>query len=264
MLNGKFVSLRIILFSFIFFLLLPSSAFAQVSIGKFYSQGTYKNKPLDWVEIVNNSSSQINLKGYQIKDSNLSETNTYEFEGDTLLNSGQSCVKEVGQILNKDEDIIYIFSGGNQIFCLEYGTGKSDCNKTSDMGLESEKPVADCTTVTPPPTQAPTKQPTPNPTPVPSKITAELIDSAPSITPSASPASKPEVKAATIKNSKESTDEIVVEEERENVKAENNQKNWLGYPFVVSGIATSGYGIFLLRNKLKGKYNNEYGQFKQD
>lgn len=240
----------------------PNTIFAQISIGKFYSQGTYKNKPLDWVEIVNNSDSQVNLKNYAIKDSNLSETNTYEFEGDTFLGSGQSCIKEVGQILNKDEDIIYIFNGVNQIYCLEYGSNTSDCNKASDLGLDPQNPVAHCSTSTPTPTQAPTKQPTPNskPTPVPAISTISTTEPAPSPTPHTNPSPAAQVKGTAIKSSPE-PDIVNTEEE---TQPENNQSNWLGYPLIASGFATSGYGIFLLRGKIKDGYNEGYGKLKED
>lgn len=254
---------RSILIALIFFALSPISVSAQVSIGKFYSQGTYKNKPLDWVEIVNNSSSQINLKNYSIKDSNLSETNTYEFEGDTLLDSGQSCVKEVGQILNKDKDIIYIFSGADKIYCLEYGSSSSDCNHATEIGTNPDKPVAECvsqasaSTPRPKDDQPLAETTTPAPT-AQLKLTTTPSQSA-SNSPQPSQSPKPEVKAAITENNEPEAVKF-----EQNLESENTQNNWFAYLLVVSGLALSGYGILLLHNKLKGKYNDEYGQFKEN
>ncbi|OGM11287.1 hypothetical protein A2W13_00985 [Candidatus Woesebacteria bacterium RBG_16_36_11] len=216
------LSIKVFILLISSFFLFPTDVSAQVVINEFSSADTS-----DWVEIFNNSDSNIDLSNYSLTDG--SESGNVKTFMCTLSSKG-FLVIDWSNKLNNTGDIIYLRNNEELKDCVSYGDGAGklcegresidlsviETNKfgarvTDGTGVwnivslatkenPNDRSVRDpskiCFTPTPipEPTQAPTSAPTSTPTPSPTRTPTSTPTSTPK--PTKTPTPKPSIQSS--------------------------------------------------------------------
>lgn len=267
------------LFALIFFIFFHPSVFADtgIVINEFYALGSGDDP--DWVELYNQSESNVNLEDWLIRD---------ETESNQISLSGYICAKsfrkfEFSNRLNNSGDKIRLFDSESATVAKDeityfsseipaHAQGQSTSRNPDGASywvLMTSPTPSDNNSCTPQPTPSPTLSPTPTPASSTSQSSTSTKSPTPTPKPSATPAksSSPSPSASnSVLGSKTeeqlsltSTSEASPTQSAEGEESKGSSKTKIAAMLTGSGVILIGLsiGFFVLYNKTLNKEDNK-------
>ncbi len=254
---------RIYIVLTLLFLILPRGVTASILINEI-SPST----DTEWVELYNDSSSEVDLSGYLLEDGNSSRNDDINLSG-IISGNGFVVFTHVEGWLNNGGDTIKLYNNASPSAIIDqYTYGGVDSSKSIARipnGSENWQTTTNITnnSSNPSPTTSPTQDPTNTPTATPTKTATPTPIGTPKPTPTKTPTAKPtttstpsEEPEATEKpsiNLEFGTGNVVDDQSTPTsmVAGSSTEKKSpvLAIIFIFSGVCFLGYGGYMLYNK---------------
>lgn len=238
----------------------------------------------DWVELFNNDTVSVDLSGFRLQDK---AGNTKTFSG--VLEPGDFFVVGWSNRLNKDGDVVELIkiSDESQVDEISYGTEGGVCAPSTGQSIgrvdngntieRFEAPTKEASNVSASldPCPTPTPEPTPTPTPEPTSTPTQSPDTSasPTVLAKSTEKSSNTPKSATKNLSRRlggsgsergpleefgvmgASEEFGIEDDEEEIDAEQGGFPWLAAVFILVGVSFIGYAGYPFLKSLLKKYN---------
>lgn len=253
------------------FLTLPKSVYAEVVINEILPDPTGTDDGNEWVELYNQSASQIDLTGYKLKDASDHEQSL----SGSITGNGYLVFIALGSFsINNDNETIKLFDPSSILIdsynYLNSTEGKS-WGRYPDGGSFSSSALVPTSGQ---PNQIPST-PSPTPTITPSPTPISTLTPSPTATPKPTPTKTPSPKATSTPTAKPTvTDEpdtglvlsdVVISTPTPTDKVKGisttNKKPMIAIIFIFTGVLFLGYVGYLLYNM---NHQNNGHEFKKD
>lgn len=194
---------------------MPKTVFAidSIKISNFSS-----NSDPEWVELINNTDSNINIEGWALRDLNDNSNNkdSLVLTGCISPHSYQTFYHNTGW-LNNTSDTIYLYNLTRELIDnFAYTTGKNDnFPKQDNTCTITITPTNTPTSTSPLPTITPSPTPTPSPTNIPTPTPTPTPTKSPTSTPTIKPTATPTVNLNRYDPSTEATISAIITSDNE-------------------------------------------------